>query len=95
MLGRENLLWCQALLLVSQQALSQRFLEFPAVLFERVFYEVLPQLRRRWYQRRQRPLPPSLQLARQHFERLLVADTSTLEALFRKLESLQEVPPGR
>ncbi len=28
-------------------------------------------------------------------KRLLVADTSTLEALFRKLESLQEVPPGR
>ena len=43
MLAREDLLWCKAVK-VSQQAVSQRFLSFPAVLFERVFFELLPQL---------------------------------------------------
>ena len=38
-----ELLWGKAVL-VSQQALSQRFLGFPAELFERVFHHLLPQL---------------------------------------------------
>jgi Transposase DDE domain len=91
MLARENLLWCNALT-VSQQALSKRFLEFPVSLFERVFMELLPLLRRGWYNRHQRPLPTSVAWSRQRFERLWVVDGSTLEALFRHLGSLQDAP---
>jgi hypothetical protein len=89
MLAREDLLWCCAVN-VSQQSLSQRFLEFPAELFERVFFNVLPRLRERWVQRQNRPLPASIQTAQGEFERIWIADGSTLEKLFRKLGSLQE-----
>ena len=94
MLAREDLLWCQAVK-VSQQALSQRFLSFPAVLFESVLKELLPQLQQRWHERQGRPLPESISYARQHFEQIWVADGSTLEALFRKLKVLEDVPVGQ
>lgn len=94
MLAREDLLWCQAVK-VSQQALSQRFLSFPAVLFERVLKELLPHLHQRWHQRQGRPLPESIAYARQYFEQIWVADGSTLEALFRKLKVLEAVPLGQ
>jgi hypothetical protein len=94
MLAREDLLWCQAVK-VSQQALSQRFLAFPAPLFERVLKELLPHLQSRWQERQARPLPVSLAYARQHFEQIWVADGSTLEALFRKLKVLEDVPLGQ
>lgn len=94
MLGRENLLWCTAVK-VTQQALSERFLVFPAELFERVYKDLLPRLKERWEQRRQRPLPLSIRIASDHFDQILVADGSTLEALFRKLKSLEEVPLGQ
>ena len=41
MLAREGFLWCSPKS-VSQQALSQRFLTFPACLFEKVFKDLLP-----------------------------------------------------
>ncbi len=91
-LAREDCLWAPKLK-VSQQALSQRFLSFPAQLFEQVLKALLPRLRQRWAQR-QRPLPESVTHAREHFTRILVADGSTLEALFRKLKALQELDPG-
>jgi hypothetical protein len=91
-LAREDCLWAPKLK-VSQQALSQRFLSFPAHLFEQVLKTLLPRLRQRWAQR-QRPLPESVAHAREHFTRVLVADGSTLEALFRKLKALQELDPG-
>jgi len=94
MLAREDLLWCQAVK-VSQQSLSERFLVFPAELFERVFKELLPQLQQGWQQRQNRPLPESIAHARQHFEQIWVADGSTLEALFRKLKVLADVPVGQ
>lgn len=48
MLAREGFLWCSPKT-VSQQAISQRFLTFPAQLFEKVFKDLLPDLyRRRW-----------------------------------------------
>lgn len=94
LLAREDLLWCQAVK-VSQQALSQRFLGFPAELFEGVLKELLPCLRQRWQERPARPLPDSLAYARQHFEQIWVADGSTLEALFRKLKVLEEVSVGQ
>ncbi len=94
LLAREDLLWCRATI-VSQQALSQRFLSFPSELFERVFKEILPQLQQRWQQRVKRPLPVSINEALKHFDRIWAADGSTLEALFRKLKSLEDVPRGQ
>jgi Transposase DDE domain len=93
MLDREDLLWCQAVK-VSQQALSERFLVFPAELFERVYKAVLPHLRARWEQRK-RPLPAAIEKARKHFDNIWAADGSALEALFRKLDSLKDVPAGK
>ena len=94
LLAREDLLWCRAIK-VTQQALSERFLVFPAELFERVFKDLLPQLQQNWQQRSKRPLPDSINKALKKFERIWVADGSTLEALFRKLKSLEEVPRGQ
>jgi hypothetical protein len=88
MLAREDLLWCRAVS-VTQQSLSQRFLEFPAELFERVFFEVLPQLKARWIERHNRPLSVSIQKAQESFKQIWITDGSTLEKLFRKLGSLQ------
>lgn len=94
MLEQEELLWGQAIK-VSQQALSQRFLGFPAVLFERVFHDLLPLLQARWHTRQQRPVPIAVKWAKKYFDQIWIADGSTLEALFRKLESLQDVPKGK
>ena len=90
-LAREGFLWCEPTQ-VSQQALSQRFLTFPAEIFERVFKELLPEFEQRWHSRKQRPLPESIQFTRTKFERIWACDGSTLEAIFRKLESLETVP---
>jgi len=94
LLETEGFLWCGKIK-VSQQALSQRFLTFPAILFERIFSEILPKLKQRWLTRQNRPLPPSLQFSLSQFENIWCADGSTLEALFRKLKSLEEVKPGK
>lgn len=89
LLAREELLWSPRLE-VSQQALSKRLLTFPYEVFQRILESLLPRLKQRW-QARQRPLPVSIGKARAHFERVLSVDGSTLEALFRKLKSLEEV----
>ncbi len=59
-LARVGFLWCNPTQ-VSQQAISQRFLTFPAELFERVFKQLLPELRKAWLLRNRRPLPESIQ----------------------------------
>lgn len=56
---------------------------------------LLPELQRRWQQRSKRPLPESINFALKHFDGIWVVDASTLEALFRKLKSLSEVPRGQ
>ena len=94
LLETEGFLWCKRTK-VSQQALSQRFLTFPAILFERIFHEILPKLKARWSARQNRPLPKSVQFTLSKFENIWIADGSTLEALFRKLKSLEEVKPGK
>ncbi|HZC03964.1 MAG TPA: IS4 family transposase, partial [Gammaproteobacteria bacterium] len=53
-LAREDCLWAPRLK-VSQQALSQRFLSFPAELFQRVLWALLPRLRQRWAERQRPP----------------------------------------
>jgi Transposase DDE domain len=93
-LNREGFLWCEPKQ-VSQQALSQRFLTFPAEIFERVFKELLPEFERKWHRRKQRQLPESIQFARTKFARIWASDGSTLEAVFRKLDSLAEVPKNQ
>ena len=94
MLEQEELLWGKVVR-ISQQALSQRLLSFPSELFERVFHDLLPLLRSRWDVREKRPLPAAVKYARNHFENIWIADGSTLEALFRKLDSLSDVPQGK
>jgi Transposase DDE domain len=110
MLEQKELLWGKAVQ-VSQQALSQRLLSFPAELFERVFHDLLPLLQSRWLLREKakslwgrfpstklfktRPLPAAVKYAKKYFENIWIADGSTLEALFRKLDSLKDVPQGK
>jgi hypothetical protein len=81
MLARDGFLWCNPTK-VSQQAVSQRFLTFPSELFEKVFKDLLPSLRAAWHSRNKRPLPESIQF-------------TLLEALFRKLQSLEEAHYGQ
>ena len=69
LLETEGFLWCGKTQ-VSQQALSQRFLSFPAILFERIFTEILPNLKQRWLTRGNRPLPESVQFSLSKFENI-------------------------
>jgi hypothetical protein len=88
LLGSEGFLWTSPVQ-VSQQALSQRLLTFPAGLFQAVFAAVLPQ----WHARfaaRKRPLPPVIAWAQARYTALLVVDGSTLDALLRKVGLLRE-----
>jgi hypothetical protein len=89
MLGRERILWIQPTH-VSQPALSERFLTFPAVLFERVLYRVLARLPAR-IAARTRPLPPLFQAVQPRESACYALDGTILEALFRKLQALREV----
>ena len=91
-LNREGVLWIGPAK-VSQPALSKRLLAFPAELFQQVLHSLLPKLRERWVAR-QRPLPASVNCALRHFEHIYAADGSVLEALFRKLKSLKDIPAG-
>ena len=93
-LAREGFLWCNPTQ-VSQQAVSTRFLTFPAELFERIFKDLLPHLKSNWHKRKQRPLPESVQFTLAKFEKIWIIDGSTLEALFKKLKSLSDIPQGQ
>ena len=94
MLAREGFLWCKPQK-ISQQAISQRFLTFPASLFEKVFKDLLPYLQESWQRRSQRKLPESVQFTLSRFEKIWIVDCSILEALFQKLESLKDAPKGQ
>ena len=93
-LAREGFLWGNAAK-VTQQAISTRFLSFPAELFERVFKDLLPDLKSKWHQRKDRPLPESVQFTLSTFNKIWIIDGSTLEALFKKLKSLSDIPQGQ
>jgi hypothetical protein len=88
LLARERVLWTRPMS-VTQASLSERFLIFPAELFERVLYRVLARLPER-IARRTRPLPPALATVVPRFAHLYACDGTTLEALFRKLDALQD-----
>jgi len=88
LVARERVLWT-APQSVSQPALSERLLTFPAELFQHVFARVMAELPAR-QSLRTRPQPALLQRLRKHFSGFYALDGSTLEALFRKLKALQE-----
>ena len=94
MLAREGFLWCRPKA-VSQQAISQRFLTFPAELLERIFKDLLPHFKANWHSRNQRKIPESIQFTLSKFDKIWIVDCSVLEALFRKLGSLEDVPKGK
>lgn len=94
LLAREGFLWCKPIQ-ISQQAVSNRFLTFPAELFERVFKDLLPSLRSSWLKRKRRPLPESVQYTLSKFDKIWIVDSSVLEALFKKLKSLENTPKGQ
>lgn len=87
-LAQERVLWTTPRK-VSQAALSERFLTFPAELFERVWEAVLIQLTPR-VTTRTRPLPAQLWNMSARFAACCAVDGTTLEALFRKLHALQD-----
>ncbi len=93
-LNREGFLWVKATK-VSQKALSGRFLTFPSILFEEVLKELLPSLKQRWQNRLSRPLPDGVCFTLSKFTNIWIIDASTLEALFRKLDSLKDIPTGK
>ena len=65
LLRNEGLLWAP-MLIVSQQAISERLRFFPPTLFLQIVLHILPVLHQRW-QVRQRPLPPMLAWAQSVF----------------------------
>jgi len=77
------------------QVISQRFLTFPAELFEKVFQELLPYFQEVWHSRSRRNLPESVQFTVGLFERIWIVNCSILEALFEKLSNLEEAPKGK
>jgi hypothetical protein len=86
-LQREGFLWTSPQP-VTQQALCARLQRLPAVLFERVLAEVLPQVQQR-ASTRARPLPPEVAAAQRHFAHILAVDGSTLDGLLRKVGLLR------
>ena len=88
LLARERILWAERKT-VSQSALSDRFLDCPAVLIERVLYRVLARLPER-FRARTRPTDALLSGVAARFAGTYALDATTLEPLFRKLGSLQE-----
>lgn len=85
---REGMLW-NTPLTVSQQAVEQRLNALPSSLFQAVLQDVLPQMQQRW-QERDRPLPPELAWAQQHFTAVLALDGATLDQLLRKCGLLRD-----
>ena len=86
----EGLLWSGPVQ-VSQQALSERLRTFPAQLFQRVLEAVLPVMQAKWRERT-RPLPTEIAWAIQHYQQVLAVDGSTLDALFRRIGLLRDLP---
>ncbi len=87
-LNREGFLWVNPTT-VSQKALSERFLTFPSILFEKVFKELLPKLKKRWQNRTNRPLPDSVCFSLTKFNHIWIVDGSTLEASHTKIRQFK------
>ncbi len=83
MLAREGFLWCKPQN-ISQQAISQRFLTFPASLFEKVFKDLLPYLQEAWQRRTGRKIPESIQFTLSRFEKIWIVDCSIIDSFISK-----------
>jgi hypothetical protein len=90
LLARDHLLWTPPLR-VSQQALNLRLRTLPPVLFEQVVHTILPQLGER-ARARTRPLPPVIRRTQASFPQVWAVDATTLEALFKKVGLLTDIP---
>jgi hypothetical protein len=91
-LQEEGVLWVPPLE-VSAQAVNQRLRTLPPHLFQQVLLDVLPQMDARWRTRtaaRERPLPPVMRRALEHFPAIVAVDGSTLDVLLRKVGLLRE-----
>jgi hypothetical protein len=88
-LHEEGVLWVPPLS-VSQSAVAQRLRTMPAPLFRQVLLDVLPLMHERW-QQRQRPLPPLLKWAQQHYTGVVAFDGSTLDSLLGKVGLLRDL----
>jgi hypothetical protein len=89
-LTREGLWWVHTLT-VSKQALSKRLEKIPAALFAHVFQEVISRIQ--LTRRPQEPLLPGQEAGakvQRAFSASWIADGSTLEALKKKLDRLEE-----
>lgn len=89
-LAREGLLWVPPMH-ATEQAFNQRLRCLPAELFGEVFRQILPQLLER-SQGRTRPQPAAITRALAHFQKVWVADATTLEEVCRKVGLLEDVP---
>jgi hypothetical protein len=76
---------------VRQQSFSERLATFPSELFLKVFQAIVPQMQQRWTER-QRPLPPEIAWAQEHYTTVQAVDGSTLDALIRKIGLLHDLP---
>lgn len=88
-LHEEGMLWVSAVEKVTPQAVLERMSTLPALLFHRILLDCLPQLQTR-AQERQRPLPPAIAWAREHFTQVWAFDGSVLDGLLRKCGLLEE-----
>ena len=86
----ETVLWVSPTK-VSQQAFSQRLTSIPAELFLNILTSVLPQMQRRWTERK-RPMPPEIAWAQERYSEVQAVDGSTLDALIRKIGLLKDLP---
>jgi len=88
LLREEGLMWVEPVEDVTPQAMLQRLASLPASLFYNILVEVIPQMQARG-ESRQRPLPPAVAWAQQHFSHIWAADGSVLDNLLRKVGLLQ------
>ena len=56
---------------------------------------MLPNLKSSWSKRKHRLLPESVEFTLSKFDKIWIVDSSVLEALFKKLKSLEEIPKGQ
>jgi hypothetical protein len=82
----EGLLWVEPLK-VTKQALSKRLATLPAQLFAQVFEQVMDRMQAT---QANLPVPVGWESLQRNFTAVWIADGSTLEALKKKLQALQE-----
>ncbi len=88
-LREEGMLWMSAIEGVSAQAVLERMSTLPSVLFYQILLDCLPALQERG-RLRQRPQPPAIAWAQQHFSHIWAFDGSVLDGLLKKCGLLEK-----